>query len=149
MLIYRKQEKTPKQSIRISFCVFICLVSEKIFEKKREMAAEEGQVIGCHTVEAWNEQLQKGNENKKLVCHLSSFFLFFQFIINFIFLFGLYMFWIWLLFVVLGDWGCIYFGFWLMGLVWFGLFLSDLISLIWIIDDGICVGNLVLVGPFI
>ena len=36
-----------------------------------------------------------------------------------------------------------------MGLVWFGLFLSDLISLIWIIDDGICVGNLVLVGPFI
>ena len=79
----------------MSFCVFICLVSEKIFEKKREMAAEEGQVIGCHTVEAWNEQLQKGNENKKLVCHLSSFFFFFfQFIINFIFLFGLYMFWI-------------------------------------------------------
>ncbi|KDP32674.1 hypothetical protein JCGZ_13672 [Jatropha curcas] len=31
------------------------------------MAAEEGQVIGCHTVEAWNEQLQKGNESKKLV----------------------------------------------------------------------------------
>ncbi|XP_043711638.1 thioredoxin H-type [Telopea speciosissima] len=29
--------------------------------------AEEGQVIGCHTVEAWNEQLQKGNESKKLV----------------------------------------------------------------------------------
>ena len=77
------------------------------------------------------------------------FFFFFQFIINFIFLFGLYMFWIWLLFGVLGDWGCIYFGFWLMGLVWFGLFLSDLISLIWIIVDGICVGNLVLVGPFI
>ncbi|XP_010275525.1 PREDICTED: thioredoxin H-type-like [Nelumbo nucifera] len=29
--------------------------------------AEEGQVIGCHSVEAWNEQLQKGNESKKLV----------------------------------------------------------------------------------
>ncbi|XP_043713129.1 thioredoxin H-type-like [Telopea speciosissima] len=29
--------------------------------------AEEGEVIGCHTVEAWNEQLQKGNESKKLV----------------------------------------------------------------------------------
>ncbi|XP_010254672.1 PREDICTED: thioredoxin H-type-like [Nelumbo nucifera] len=29
--------------------------------------AEEGQVISCHTVEAWNEQLQKGNESKKLV----------------------------------------------------------------------------------
>ncbi|KAJ4965893.1 hypothetical protein NE237_017742 [Protea cynaroides] len=29
--------------------------------------AEEGQVIGCHTVEAWTEQLQKGNESKKLV----------------------------------------------------------------------------------
>ncbi|KAK4383240.1 Thioredoxin H-type [Sesamum angolense] len=26
----------------------------------------EGQVIGCHTVEAWNQQLQKGNENKQL-----------------------------------------------------------------------------------
>ncbi|XP_015583840.1 thioredoxin H-type-like isoform X1 [Ricinus communis] len=31
------------------------------------MAAEEGQVIGCHTVEAWNEQLQKGNDTKGLV----------------------------------------------------------------------------------
>lgn len=31
------------------------------------MAAEEGQVIGCHTVEAWNDQLHKGNESKKLV----------------------------------------------------------------------------------
>ncbi|GAY42621.1 hypothetical protein WN943_021210 [Citrus x changshan-huyou] len=30
-------------------------------------AAEEGQVIGCHTVEAWNEQLQKSNETKQLV----------------------------------------------------------------------------------
>ncbi|KAK4771048.1 hypothetical protein SAY87_031580 [Trapa incisa] len=29
--------------------------------------AEEGQVISCHTVDAWNEQLQKGNESKKLV----------------------------------------------------------------------------------
>ncbi|KAG8503085.1 hypothetical protein CXB51_000905 [Gossypium anomalum] len=29
--------------------------------------AEEGQVIACHTVESWNQQLQKGNESKKLV----------------------------------------------------------------------------------
>ncbi|XP_042502284.1 thioredoxin H-type-like [Macadamia integrifolia] len=29
--------------------------------------AEEGQVLGCHTIEAWNEQLQKGNESKKLI----------------------------------------------------------------------------------
>ncbi|KAK4745719.1 hypothetical protein SAY87_012031 [Trapa incisa] len=29
--------------------------------------AEEGQVISCHTVDAWNEQLHKGNESKKLV----------------------------------------------------------------------------------
>ena len=34
------------------------------------MATEEGQVIGCHTVEAWNELLQKGNESKKLVIYL-------------------------------------------------------------------------------
>ncbi|XP_077233424.1 thioredoxin H-type-like [Tasmannia lanceolata] len=29
--------------------------------------AEEGVVISCHSVEAWEEQLQKGNESKKLV----------------------------------------------------------------------------------
>ena len=29
--------------------------------------SEEGQVIGCHTVDAWNEQLQKGNDSKKLI----------------------------------------------------------------------------------
>ncbi|XP_027178633.1 thioredoxin H-type [Coffea eugenioides] len=29
--------------------------------------AEEGQVISCHTVEAWTEQLQKGNDSKKLI----------------------------------------------------------------------------------
>ncbi|XVF63777.1 hypothetical protein PTKIN_Ptkin09bG0114600 [Pterospermum kingtungense] len=29
--------------------------------------AEEGQVIGCHTVESWNEQLRLANESKKLV----------------------------------------------------------------------------------
>ncbi|KAF3948551.1 hypothetical protein ACB098_01G054400 [Castanea mollissima] len=29
--------------------------------------AEENQVIGCHTVEAWTQQLEKGNEAKKLV----------------------------------------------------------------------------------
>ncbi|KAJ7953067.1 Thioredoxin [Quillaja saponaria] len=31
------------------------------------MAAEEGQVISCHTIEAWNEQLQKGNDSNKLI----------------------------------------------------------------------------------
>ncbi|KAM7514109.1 hypothetical protein LguiA_003692 [Lonicera macranthoides] len=31
------------------------------------MAAEEGQVIGCHTIEQWMEQMQKGIESKKLV----------------------------------------------------------------------------------
>ncbi|KAK7406761.1 hypothetical protein VNO78_08392 [Psophocarpus tetragonolobus] len=30
-------------------------------------ASEEGQVISCHTVEAWNDHLQKANESKKLV----------------------------------------------------------------------------------
>ncbi|KAK7307508.1 hypothetical protein VNO77_40638 [Canavalia gladiata] len=30
-------------------------------------ASEEGQVIGCHTVDAWNNHLQKGNESKKLI----------------------------------------------------------------------------------
>ncbi|KAK7252936.1 hypothetical protein RIF29_37249 [Crotalaria pallida] len=31
------------------------------------MASEEGQVISCHTVEAWTQQLEKGNQNKKLI----------------------------------------------------------------------------------
>ncbi|CAK7334441.1 unnamed protein product [Dovyalis caffra] len=31
------------------------------------MAGEDGQVIGCHTVEAWKEQLERGNESKKLM----------------------------------------------------------------------------------
>lgn len=29
--------------------------------------AEEGTVISCHSLDAWNEQLQKGNDSKKLV----------------------------------------------------------------------------------
>ncbi|KAJ0026056.1 hypothetical protein Pint_09032 [Pistacia integerrima] len=29
--------------------------------------AEEGQVVGCHTVESWKEQLQKGIDTKKLI----------------------------------------------------------------------------------
>ncbi|KAJ4702020.1 Thioredoxin [Melia azedarach] len=28
---------------------------------------EEGQVIGCHTVESWKEQFQKGTDAKKLI----------------------------------------------------------------------------------
>nr|KJB43365.1 hypothetical protein B456_007G198800 [Gossypium raimondii] len=31
------------------------------------MAAEEGQVISCHTPDSWKEQFQKGNQSKKLV----------------------------------------------------------------------------------
>jgi len=31
------------------------------------MAAEEGQVIGVHSVSAWEEHLKKGQESKKLV----------------------------------------------------------------------------------
>ncbi|CAN1813974.1 Thioredoxin H-type [Linum perenne] len=31
------------------------------------MAAEEGQVFACHTIEEWEAQLQKANESKKLV----------------------------------------------------------------------------------
>lgn len=29
--------------------------------------AEEGQVVGCHSVESWKEQFQHGIESKKLV----------------------------------------------------------------------------------
>lgn len=47
----------------------------------REKMAEEGQVISCHTVEAWNNHLQRENESKKLVCltTIYSFFFFFFF----------------------------------------------------------------------
>ena len=31
------------------------------------MAAEEGQVIACHTIESWNEHFSKAKETKKLV----------------------------------------------------------------------------------
>eukprot|EP00262_Sarcandra_glabra_P009018 TRINITY_DN22993_c0_g1_i1.p1 TRINITY_DN22993_c0_g1~~TRINITY_DN22993_c0_g1_i1.p1 ORF type:complete len:137 (-),score=30.69 TRINITY_DN22993_c0_g1_i1:324-674(-) len=31
------------------------------------MAAEEGKLIGCHSVDAWNQELQKANDCKKLV----------------------------------------------------------------------------------
>ncbi|XAR61707.1 Monodehydroascorbate reductase (NADH) [Bertholletia excelsa] len=31
------------------------------------MTSEIGQVISCHKVEQWTEQLQKGNESKKLI----------------------------------------------------------------------------------
>lgn len=37
------------------------------------MAAEEGQVIGCHTVDAWKDQFQKGKDSKKLVPFFFSF----------------------------------------------------------------------------
>lgn len=47
------------------------------------MAAEEGQVISCHTLEAWNEQLQKGNESKKLVIYYLFHFFYLKLIIFF------------------------------------------------------------------
>ncbi|KAL1810173.1 hypothetical protein ACET3Z_027163 [Daucus carota] len=28
---------------------------------------EEGQLISCHTIQAWEEQMQKGNDSKKLI----------------------------------------------------------------------------------
>lgn len=31
------------------------------------MAAEEGQVLGVHTVEEWTKKLEEGNESKKLI----------------------------------------------------------------------------------
>lgn len=31
------------------------------------MAAEEGQVISCHTIDQWNDQFEKGKASKKLV----------------------------------------------------------------------------------
>lgn len=37
------------------------------------MASEEGQVISCHTVGSWTEQIQKGNEPDKLVPFFLSF----------------------------------------------------------------------------
>ena len=46
--------------ILVGFGFLVC------FETEEDMA-EEGQVIGCHTLETWNEHLQKGNESKKLV----------------------------------------------------------------------------------
>ncbi|EYU31166.1 hypothetical protein MIMGU_mgv1a015811mg [Erythranthe guttata] len=36
-------------------------------EEKMATSESEGQVIGCHPMESWNEQLQKGNDNKKLI----------------------------------------------------------------------------------
>lgn len=36
-------------------------------ERERLEMADEGQVISCHTVEAWEEQLKKANESKKLM----------------------------------------------------------------------------------
>lgn len=58
----------------ISFCVIATLFSKNCVGKREgvweKMSVEEGQVLGVHTVEAWNEHLQKGNESNKLVCCL-------------------------------------------------------------------------------
>lgn len=34
--------------------------------------AEEGALIGCHTVDEWNQVLQQANESQKLVMHAVS-----------------------------------------------------------------------------
>lgn len=46
------------------------MIVKKEEERKRRMA-EEGQVIGVHTVNEWNEHLKKGEESKKLVIFYS------------------------------------------------------------------------------
>lgn len=43
---------------------------EKI-EMNQKMAAQEGQVIGCHSEDEWNEQFQKAKDSKKLVLLLN------------------------------------------------------------------------------
>lgn len=40
--------------------------------------SEEAQVIACHTVDGFNEQLQKGNDSKKLVIFFLIFSVFFK-----------------------------------------------------------------------
>ena len=54
--------------------------------------AEVNQVIGCHTVEAWSQNFEKGNESKKLVFPFNNhpfsfFFPLFVGILFFLFLF--------------------------------------------------------------
>ena len=59
--------------------VFLC---EKFWEREEEemsTSESEGQVIGCHTDATWTEQLQKANDNKKLVC-FSIYVQFFDFL---------------------------------------------------------------------
>lgn len=69
LLIYREDGK-GHFVLRDSYFVF----RESCWEKREgvweKMSVEEGQVLGVHTVEAWNEHLQKGNESNKLVCCL-------------------------------------------------------------------------------
>lgn len=40
------------------------------------MAAEEGQVISCHTIDQWKEQFEKGKESKKLVNYYYCYYYF-------------------------------------------------------------------------
>jgi len=42
-----------------------------LFSDLGEMAAEEGQVIGCHTNDVWTVQLDKAKESNKLVSILT------------------------------------------------------------------------------
>lgn len=53
------------EGARLKNTATICFPRE--LQTQREMAAEEGQVIGCHTVESWTEHIQKSNEPGKLV----------------------------------------------------------------------------------
>ena len=54
--------------------------------KQHKQMAEENQVIGCHTLEAWTEHFEKGKESKKLVYNFSLSFIYLFIIIIFFFI---------------------------------------------------------------
>ena len=70
------KHKQRYKSERERSLLFCRKTQTKLSCRKRTMA-EEGQVISCYTVEAWTEQLQKGNDSKKLVFFYVFFFFFF------------------------------------------------------------------------
>ena len=59
-----KKTKERTRERKESALPFISIEREGI---KGKTMAEEGQEIGCHTVESWNQQLQLANASKKLV----------------------------------------------------------------------------------
>ncbi|KAJ4964286.1 hypothetical protein NE237_024225 [Protea cynaroides] len=54
---------TPFSLYILVICKIFCFPASE----REEKMAEEGQVISCHTVEAWTEEFQKGKDSKKLV----------------------------------------------------------------------------------